>query len=87
MGIRAAVTVKSKTIPESDDESYSPPEVGLSFAACHLLLSPEADGFQLLVESGSSNISLTEHWFVGLELESSNTLLQTPRTVLHNVLH
>ena len=38
---------------ESDDESYSPPEVGLSFAACHLLLSPEADGFQLLVDSGS----------------------------------
>ena len=40
--------VESKTT--EDDE----PNNGFSFAMCHPLLSPEADVFQLLVDSGSS---------------------------------
>ena len=40
---------------ESNDESYSPPpETGFTFTACRLPLSQPADGFQLLVYSGSS---------------------------------
>ena len=40
---------------ESNDESYSPPPgIGFTFAACHLPLSQQVDGFQFLVDSGSS---------------------------------
>ena len=39
----------------SNDESYSPPpDIGFSFAMCHLPLLQKADGFQLLADSGSS---------------------------------
>ena len=47
---------------EIGDESNTPPDIGFSFTMCHLPLSQEADGFQLLVTSGSS-----KH-FVGPEL-------------------
>ena len=40
---------------ESNDESYfTPPGIGFTFVACHLALSQETYGFQLLVDSGSS---------------------------------
>ena len=45
--------VESKTT-EDDKPNNKPPGVGFSFAMCHPSLSQEADGFQLLVDSGSS---------------------------------
>ena len=40
---------------ESNDGSYSlPPGIRFTFVACHLPLSQQGDGFQLLVDSGSS---------------------------------
>ena len=41
---------------KSKNGSYSspPPGIGFTFAACHLSLSQQADGFQLLVDSDSS---------------------------------
>ena len=38
---------------EDDEPNKTPPGIGYSFAICLLPLSQEADGFQLLVESGS----------------------------------
>ena len=43
---------ESKTT-EDDEPNNTPPGVGFSFAMCHSPLSQEADGFQLLVDSGS----------------------------------
>ena len=45
---------------ESDDESHSPPVIGLSFSACPLPFSDQADGFKLLVDSGSSKYLLMQ---------------------------
>ena len=45
--------VESKTT-EDDEPNNKPPGIGFSFAMCHPSLSQEADGFQLLVDSGSS---------------------------------
>ena len=39
---------------ESGVEYSSPPGIGFSFACCHPPLSHQADGFQMLVDSGSS---------------------------------
>ena len=39
---------------EDDKPNNAPPGIGFSFAMCHPPLSQEADGFQLLVDSGSS---------------------------------
>ena len=48
----------SKIAKKSNEESeveYSPPlGVGFSFTCCHLPLSHQADGFQMLVDSGPS---------------------------------
>ena len=44
---------ESKTT-EGDEPNDTPPGIGFSFAMCHPPLSQEADGFQLLVDSGSS---------------------------------
>ena len=53
---------------ESNDESYSlPPGIGFSFAMCHPPLSQEADGFQLLVDSGSSKHLIDSELFSGVE--------------------
>ena len=45
-------------VPRKSNEStveYSPPPgIGFSFACCHPPLSHQADGFQMLVDSGSS---------------------------------
>ena len=40
---------------KSEVDYSPPPGIGFSFACCHPPLSDEADGFQMLVYSGSSN--------------------------------
>ena len=46
---------KVESKPTEDDEpNHTPPGIGFSFAMCHSPLSQEADGFRLLVDSGSS---------------------------------
>ena len=46
---------EKKKTNESNDNSYSPPAgIEFTFTACHLPLSQQADGFQLLVDSDSS---------------------------------
>ena len=44
----------AKKSNESEVKYSPPPGIGFSFACCHLLLSHQADGFQMLVDSGSS---------------------------------
>ena len=40
---------------EENEVEYSlPPGIGFSFACCHSPLSHQADGFQMLVDSGFS---------------------------------
>ena len=46
--------VKSKCTGFDDESNNTPPGIRFSFAVCHPTLSQEADGFQLLVVSGSS---------------------------------
>ena len=43
----------AKKSNESKVEYSPPPGIGFSFACCHLPLSHQADGFQMLVDSGS----------------------------------
>ena len=53
------VGVKEKLSNEINDEScFPPPGIGFSFAMCHTPLYKQADGFQLLVDSGSSKYSI-----------------------------
>ena len=54
---------------ESNDESYSPlPGIGFAFfTACHLPLSQQRDGFQLLVDSGSSKHFIDPELIRGVE--------------------
>ena len=53
---------------ESNDKSYSPPpKIGFAFAACHLPLSQHVDGFQLLVDSGSSKHFIDPELMRGVE--------------------
>ena len=46
--------VAKKFNEESEVEYSPPPVIEFSFACCHPLLSHQTDGFQMLVESGSS---------------------------------
>ena len=46
--------VAKKSNEESEVEYSPPPGIGFSFACCHPPLSHRADGFQILVDSGSS---------------------------------
>ena len=46
--------IKNKCTEIDDEPNNTPPGIGFSFAMCHLSLSQQADGFQLLVHSGSS---------------------------------
>ena len=52
---------------ESEDESYTPPEIGWSSAVCHLPLSQQAHGFQLLEDSGSSKHLIGSKLIHGVE--------------------
>ena len=53
---------------ESNDESYFPPPgIGFSFAACHLPLSQQVEGFQVLVDSGSSKHLVDPELICGVE--------------------
>ncbi|CAN0458149.1 unnamed protein product, partial [Ascophyllum nodosum] len=46
--------IAKKSADESEVEYSPPPGIGFSFACCHPPLSQRADGFQMLVDSGSS---------------------------------
>ena len=58
VGCKSCCCSNSKTAKKSNEKSeveYSPPPgIGFSFACCHRPLSHQADGFQMLVDSGSS---------------------------------
>ena len=58
VGCKSCCCSNGKVAKKSNEESkveYSPPPgIGLSFACCHPPLSQRADGFQMLVDSGSS---------------------------------
>ena len=51
---------------EDDEPNNTPPDIGFSFAMCHSL-SQEADGFQLLVASGSSKHFIDPELISGVE--------------------
>ena len=42
--------VENKCTKIYDEPNNTPPGIGFSFVMCHLLVSQEADGFQLLVD-------------------------------------
>ena len=52
---------------ESDNESYSPLGVGMSFAACYLLYSYQPGSFQLEVYSSSSKHFIDPELMHGIE--------------------
>ena len=52
---------------EIDDESNMPPGIGFSCAMYRLPLSQEGDGFQLLVDSGSSKHFIIPELIRGVE--------------------
>ena len=58
MGCKSCCCSNGKVAKKFNEESevkYSPPPgVGFSFTCCHLPLSHQTDGFQMLVDSGSS---------------------------------
>ncbi|CAM9642712.1 unnamed protein product [Ascophyllum nodosum] len=58
VGCKSCCCSNGKVAKKSNEESkveYSPPPgIGFSFACCHPPLSHRADGFQMLVDSGSS---------------------------------
>ena len=67
VGCKSCCCSNGKVAKKSNEESeveYSPlPGIGFSFAYCHPPLSHKADGFQMLVDSGSS-----KHYFVDPKL-------------------
>ena len=58
--------VESKTT-EDDEQNNTPPGIGFSLAMCHAPLSQEADGFQLLVDSGLSKHFIDPELIPGVE--------------------
>ena len=52
---------------EDDEQNNTPPGIGFSVAMCHPLLSQEADGFQLLVDTGSSRHFIEAELIRGVE--------------------
>ena len=58
MGCKSCCCSNGKVAKKSNEESEfkcsPPPGVGLSFTCCHPPLSHQTDGFQMLVDSGSS---------------------------------
>ena len=52
---------------EIDDEPNTPPDIGFNFAMYHPPFSQEADGFQLLVDSGSSKHYIGPELIHGVE--------------------
>ena len=67
--ISVAVTEKSKVKPltEDDEPNNTPPGIGFNFAMCHPTLSEEADGFQFLIDSGSSKHFIDSELITGVE--------------------
>ena len=69
----AAVKLKSiKKSNESEVEYSPPPGIGFCFAACCLLLSHLADGFYLLIDSGSSKHFIDPKLIRGVEYRMMN---------------
>ena len=58
--------VETKTT-EDDEPNNTPPGIGFSFVMCHPTLSQEADGFQILVDSGSSKHFIDPELIPGVE--------------------
>ena len=58
--------VETKTT-EDDEPNNTPPGIGFSFAMCHPTLSQEADGFQILVDPGSSKHFIDPELIPGVE--------------------
>ena len=59
--------VESKSTETDDEQNNTPAGIGFSFAMCHPPLFQEADGFQLLVDSGSSKPCIDSHLIRGVE--------------------
>ena len=66
--------VESKST-EDDQPNNTPPGIGFSFTMCHPPLSQEANGFQLLVDSGSSKHFIDPELIRGIE----STMLENTR--------
>ena len=79
-----------KKSKESGDKSYTPPRIGLSFVACHLPLSQQADCFQLLVDSGLSKRFIGPELIREVETKMQKTLTINPtmeiKTARNNIL-
>ena len=71
MGCKSCCCSNGKVATKSNEESevkYSPPPgVGLSFTCCHPPLSHQTDGFQMLVDSGSSKYFVDPKLVHGVE--------------------
>ena len=71
MGCKSCCCSNGKVSKKSNGESevqYSPPpRVGLSFTCCHPPLSHQTDGFQMLVDSGSSKYFVDPKLVHGVE--------------------
>ena len=82
--------VEKKTT-ESNAEPYTPPGIGFSFAACYISLSQQADGFQLLIDSGSSKHFIDPELIRGVESRMLEYTKREPsmkiRATRDNILH
>ena len=70
MGCKSCACSNRKVAKKSNEESevkYSPPGVGLSFTCCYPPLSHQTDGFQMLVDSGSSKYFVDPKLVHGVE--------------------
>ena len=84
--------IRENNSSESNDESYfSPLGIGFILTACHLPLSQQADGFEILVDSGSSKPYINPELTRGVEsrmLEYMKIELHIEiRTAGNNMLH
>ena len=66
-----------KKSTESDNESYTPPGIGLS-SFCHISLSQEADSFGLLLDSGSLKHFIDPELIRGVETRMQEYITTNP---------
>ena len=90
--VLAAMQRFEKQSNESNDESYpTRTGIGLTFAACHLPLSQQADSFQILVDLGSSKHFINPNFFRAVESRKLEpTMIEPPmetRAARDNILH
>ena len=73
--------VESKST-EDDEPNKTPLDIGFSFAMCQPPLSQKADGFQLLVDLGSSKHFIEPEWIRGVESRMLEyTRMKTPTEI------